>query len=253
MKKVIIILGLLLLLVIIGVVAVALSLDRIVKAGVESVAPGITQTTVTLDSVHLSLFSGSAKLKGLVIGSPEGYKAPNLMSLGLASVSLQPASLSADKIVIHSIEVRAPEITFEGNPLGDNNLKKLLANVNSQAAASATTTNAPGAKAPAKKLQVDDFLIAGAKVHALISTPLLTKELSLTLPDIHLSNLGQGPDGITPAELTQQVIGQITSATITSLGSSLNGLGKDLLNGATKAPADTLKKLGNGLGGLLPK
>lgn len=253
MKKIFVVLGILFVLVIIALVVVSVFLDRIVKAGVESVAPGITQTTVTLDGVSLSPLSGSASLKGLVIGNPQGYTSPQAIHLGKAAVSVVPSSILSDKVIIHSIEVREPEITFEGNPLGENNLKKILANVQAKATADASTSNAPGAKGVGKKLQVDDFLIAGAKVHAQIHTPILTKEISLTLPDIHLTNLGQGPDGITPAELTKQVMSQITASTIKSLGDSVTGLGKDLLEDVKKNPADAVNKITKGINGLFKK
>jgi uncharacterized protein involved in outer membrane biogenesis len=253
MKKIIIILGVVLVLAIVALVVVGAFLDRIVKAGVESVAPGITQTTVTLEGVSLSPLSGSASLKGLVVGNPQGYTAPQAIRLGMAAVKLQPSSLLGDKVILHSIEIREPEITFAGNPLGDNNLKKILDNVQAKASADASATNAPGAKGAGKKLQVDDFLISGAKVHAQIRTPILTKEISITLPDIHLTNLGQGPEGITPAELTQQVMSQITASTIKSLGDSVSGLGKDLLEDVKKNPADAVKKITKGIDGLFKK
>lgn len=253
MKKIFVVFGIVFALVIIAVVVASIFLDRIVKAGVESVAPGITQTTVTLDGVSLSPLSGSASLKGLVIGNPQGYTGAQAIRLGKAAVSVVPSSILGNKVIIHSIEVREPEITFEGNPLGENNLKKILANVQAKATADASTTNAPGAKGAGKKLQVDDLLIAGAKVHAQIRTPILTKEISLTLPDIHLTNLGQGPEGITPAELTKQVMSQITASTIKSLGDSVSGLGKDLLEDVKKNPADAVNKITKGINGLFKK
>ena len=253
MKKILIVLGIAFILLVVAVVVAGLFLDRIVKAGVEKIAPTITQTTVTLEGVSLSLLSGSASLKGLAIGNPQGYTGAQAIRLGKAAVSVQPASILGDKVIVHSIEIREPEISFEGNPLGENNLKKILDNVNAKAAADASTTNAPGAKGAGKKLQVDHFLIAGAKVHALIHTPILSKEISLTLPDIELKDLGQGPEGITPAELSQKILTQVTTATFKSLGDSLGGLGKGLLDDVKKSPADAVNKITKGLGGLFKK
>ena len=51
--------GILVVLVIAAVVVVALSLDKIVKKSIETIAPQITQTPVTLDSVSISVFTGS--------------------------------------------------------------------------------------------------------------------------------------------------------------------------------------------------
>jgi uncharacterized protein involved in outer membrane biogenesis len=253
MKKILILLGVLFLLLVIAVVLAGLFLDRLVKAGVESVAPGITQTTVTLAAVSLSPLSGAASLQGLVIGNPSGYSSAAAIRVGQAAVRVAPASILCAKVIIHSIEVRAPEITFEGNPLGENNLKKILDQVNTQAAAANSATNAPGAPGAGKKLQVDKLLITGAKVHALIRTPLLNQEVSLTLPEISLTNLGAGPDGIMPAELAQKILSQITKATIKSLGDRLGSLGKGLLDDVKKNPADAVNKITKGLNGLFKK
>ncbi len=252
-KKLLVVAGILFLLLVIAVVLAGVFLDRIVKAGVETVAPTITQTTVTLEGVSLSLLSGSVSLKGLVVGNPKGYTDAPAIRLGKAAVSVQPSSILGDKVIVHSIEVRAPEISFEGNPLGENNLQKILDNVNAQAAAAASTTNAAAAKGAGKKLQVDKFLITGAKVHALIHTPLLNQEVSLTLPEIQLTNLGSGPQGITPAELAQKILTQVTTTTFKSLGDSISGLGKGLLNEVKKNPADAVKKITKGLDGLFKK
>ena len=253
MKKILILLGIVFLLLVIAVVIVAQHLDGLVKAGIERVAPGITQTSVTLEGVSLSPLSGAASLKGLVIGNPSGYQSASAIRLAKAAVKIEPSSILGEKIIIHSIEVREPEITFEGNPLGENNLKKILDNVNAQAAATASATNAPGVKGAEKKLQVDDLLIAGAKVHAQIRTQFLNQEISLTLPDIHLAALGQGPEGITPSALAQEILQKVTQLTVKSLGDSLAGLGKNVLQDAAKNPDAALDKIKKGFGGLFKK
>jgi len=139
--------------------------------------------------------------------------------------------------------VRSPEITFEGNPLGANNLKKIMDNVNAFTggkAAQTADTNAvakPGAPKPAKKLEVDDFLISGAKVHFNGAT--------LPLPDIHFTDLGKGPEGISAGDLIKAVLGEITAATVKAVAGSVGDAGKALGSEASK--------LGKNLGGLLGK
>ena len=200
----------------------------------------MTKVDVTLAGVNISLLSGSGKIKGLVIGNPEGYKTSNSISVGTAALALQPGSLLSDKIVIKSINVEAPEITFEGG-LSGNNLSKILANLN-ESSTGPGSTNISGAtpkeeKKAAKKLQVDDFLITGAKVHFNGTT--------LPLPDIHLTGLGQGPDGITPAALIKEVLGQVNVATIKAVAGSAGDAGKAIGGEASK--------LGKSLGGLFKK
>jgi hypothetical protein len=284
MKKIKIILGILVVLFVLFVVAILIvgaHLGDIVKAGMEVAGPKVTQTTLTLDAVNISLLGGSAGVKNLVLGNPDGYKAPQSLVLSNAAVSLVPGSVLSDKIVIHSVEVRGLEVTFEGNPIGDNNLTKIMANVDSFTGSGSTVTgtNAPttaptqpaaqpaGATKPAKTLEVDDLVISGVMVHASL-TGLVTKDVTLPIPDIHLSGLGTGPEGITPADLTKKVLSQITADTIKTLISSASALGKDLTDEAKKtaqgavngvlqnaggAGSNTVDQVKKGLGGLFGK
>lgn len=246
-------------LVIIAVVVAGFFLGDIVKAGMETVGPKVTQTSLTVSSVNVSILTGSGGVNGLMLGNPDEYKAksPNAISVGKAAVSVAPFSVLSDKIVIKSVEVRDMEITFQGNPLGANNLTAIQKNVDTfvTSLAGKPDTNAPAqtAKKTAKKIQVDDFLISGAKVHFVLGG----KEIPLPpLPKIHLTNLGQGPDGITPAALIKEVLGQITKETLLlvvnaagDLGKGAENLGKD----AAKATSDSVKKVTKGIGGLFGK
>src|SRR5581483_5470374 len=125
MKKILVRLFIaLVILIILGVVALSFFLDGAVKRGVETVGPMLTKVEVKLDSVNLSLLSGSGKLKGLFVGNPSGYKTPSAIQVGTASLALQPSSVLSSKIIVHSINLQAPEITFETD-LKANNLSKI--------------------------------------------------------------------------------------------------------------------------------
>ena len=240
-----------------GIIVVATSLDGIVKTGIETFGPKITKVTVNLESVHIVLFTGSAKVTGLVVGNPEGYKAPQSISVGLAEVGINPFSLLSDKIVIRTVHVISPEITFEGG-LSGNNLSKIMENVNAFGkTGGAPATNAPTAAAnrPGKKIEVDDFLITGAKVHVRL-TDLGGKEMTLPLPDIHLTDLGKDSDGLTPADLTRAILKAVTSATVKAVANGASDLGKGAENlgkDAAKGAAEGVDKLKKGLGGLFGK
>lgn len=237
--------------VIIGVICVGLFLDTLVKRGIETVGPMVTKVEVKLDGVSLSLWSGSGKIKGLFVGNPEGFKTPSAIQVGKASLVLQPSSVFANKVIIKSISVEAPEVTFETDFKG-NNLSKLLANLES-------TTGGESGSQPAqtkagKKLEVDDFLIRDAKLHVNVTT--LGQSTTVPLPEIHLTGLGTGPDGITAAELTKRLIQaiekeavQASSGAVANLTKNASGLTKD----ASKAASGAVDKLGQGVGDLFKK
>src|SRR3974390_655789 len=143
MKKILVrILIALLVLLIVGVLAVSLFLDSALKKGIETVGPMLAKVEVKLDSVSLSLLSGSGKIKGLFIGNPEGFKTPAAIQVGNASLALQPSSVFGDKVIIKSVLVQAPEITFETD-LKANNLSKILANVEAATGSGSTASKTP--------------------------------------------------------------------------------------------------------------
>ena len=263
MKKLILIaLAAVLVLVVTAVVVVALYLDTGIKRGVETVGPMVTKTDVKLASVSLSILSGSGKVKGFVIGNPEGFKSASAINIGSAHLSVQPGSIFSDKVVIKSVRVDAPEITYETD-LRNNNLNKLMANVQSTTGGSGgqkdtkpATTPKDEAKA-SKKLQVDEFVITGGKINVSLTT-LGGKSMTVPLPEIRLSNLGQGSEGITSAELFKVVLAAIekeavpvATAAATDLVKSANELVKDAsktVNDIRKDPSNAVNavdKLGH--------
>ena len=225
---------------IIAFVVVGLTLDGIVKKGVETFGPQVAKVEVKLDSVHIGLMSGSAQIKGLAVGNPEGYKAPHSITAGLISVGIEPGSLLKDKIVVRSVRLESPEITFEGG-LVKNNLKALMDNLGGT---NRSTTAEPKESKPAepgKKLEVDDFLIVGAKVHVADTGK------TVTIPEIHLTNMGTGPEGITAQDLTQRALTELINVTLKELASS------ELVKGMDKAGAEAVGKAARSLGDLFKK
>ena len=229
-------------LIVAAVVAVGFFLDSIVKTGVETVGPQITKVDIKLDSVRLSLLGGSAKIKGLIVGNPEGYKSPQAISVGSADVAVSPGSVLSDKVVVKSIVVESPEITFEGGPM-KNNLTAIMDNVNAAAGGDKTEESKPGAEKPTKKLQVDEFTITGAKVHIIGGQ-------TIPLPDIHLTSLGTGAEGITPADLTQRVLSAIVTGTLKAVAEK--GV-SEVSKQAGEAVGGAVDKVGKGIGDLFKK
>jgi hypothetical protein len=231
-----------------SVILIGFFMGDIVKAGIEKIAPSITGVSVTVEKVNISLLTGSAGVKGFVVGNPPGYTAPQAVSLGEASLGISPFSVFSDKIVIHSVRVIAPDITIEGNLLnGNNNLSKILANVeaSSKSGGPVTTNEVTGKTKPAKKFEVDDFLISGAKVHYGSTT--------LPLPDIHFTDLGKDEGGITSADLTKRILSQVTVESIKAVAEEATHLGKnleDMGSDAGKSVGTGIDKIKKGVGGL---
>lgn len=234
-------------------------LGAIVKKGVETVGPQITKTEIKLDGARLSLLSGSGKLSGLLVGNPEGFKTPSAIKVGSVNIGVVPGSVFSEKVHVTQINVQAPEITFEGGLKG-NNLSKLLDNVQAATGGSGGSDKVTAAskdKSSAKKLQVDDFIVSGGKINLSVSAGALGgAATTVPLPEIHLTNLGSGPDGITAADLTAKVLKELLQAAIPAAEKAVVDLGKGAtgaVKDAGKTATEGVEKATKGIGELFKK
>ncbi len=241
-----IIVGLVLLLIIVVVVAF-LFIGTIVKTGVEKVGPVVAKVPIKLDSANISIFGGSGSLKGFVVGNPEGFKTAQAIKVNKVSISIEPGSVLKEKKHIRSIVVEAPDITYETDLRGSN-IGKILDSVSGAAA--------QDEKAPTKKeqttktkLQVDEFVITGAK---LTVASAFVGSTTIPLPEIRFTNLGQGPEGITPAELSKRVLTAVLNEATKAVAANVGKLGEGAKALGTGG-VDQLKKGAGGIGDLFNK
>ena len=155
--------------------------------------------------------------------------------------------------MIKSINLQAPEVTFETD-LTQNNLSKILSNLQETTGGGKEPVE-PTQPAAKKKLQVDDFLIRGGKLHVTVSS-FGGKKATVALPEIHLKELGTSPEGITPAELSRQVLQALLTTATTAAAGAIADLGKGALylsNESGKMATNSVEKVTKGIGDLLKK
>jgi uncharacterized protein involved in outer membrane biogenesis len=255
MKKIIVkFLVVVVVLILAAFIVVGMFLDSIVKKGVETAGPAITKTDVRLDGVSFSIFSGKGTIKGLFVGNPTGYKTASAIQVGEATVRVKPGSLMSDKILVESVSIVAPNITIEGG-LRENNLTKILENVQSFSGSTSTNAAQGGAQKPAQKIQVNDLLITGGKVNVSLSL-LGGKTMTVPLSDIHLTDLGRDSGGITPAELAQTVMRSIIDGALsgaTKAVSNMGGIATDAAKSLGEGAKGGAEKITKGIGGLFKK
>ena len=108
---------------------------------------------------------------------------------------------------------------------------------------------------PGKKIEVDEFIITGAKVH-LSLTGMGGTAVPIPLPEIRLADLGKDADGITAAELTKKVMQAVLAGTTKAAAGAVADLGKgaaDAAVGAGKTATESVGKAAKGIGGLFKK
>lgn len=235
-------------LIVVIVVAVGVTfyyLDSIIKEAVVQIGPEVTSTNVELDSVNLSLINGSASLKGLAIGNPEGYEKPNAFSLGSIAVDLDTQSLGDDVIIIHRVYIEAPEIAYESNDAGDN-FQTLLDNIARNTGSD--SEQAEEESSSEKKIIIEEFVLVDGIVsvkHKLLAG----KTMDIPLPDLTLTDIGKKTNGATAQEAASQIIKKITSAATGAItNSALLDQAKQQLS---ELKEDAKAKVGERLGGKL--
>lgn len=195
-------------------------LDGIVKQGIETVGTQVAKVEVKLDDAGVSIFSGKGALRGSQVANPKGYRAPQAVKVGQALVVLTPLSVFSERVVIRSVVLQETEIHYEKRD-GKANLDVIRENVE------AALRDQDKKARPEKKLQIDSLVIRNAKVHVYGDKPDEPPTV-LTLNEIHLKDLGRGPEGITGAELarklTTAVIKDTLAATVRGMTHRFTGL-----------------------------
>src|SRR5437879_7797639 len=230
------------LLIVVALVVISSSLSSIIKAGVETVGPKVTGTTMKLDGMDLSLFSGKGRLKGLVVGNPPGFQAASAFKLADAKVKVDLKTALTDKLIIEEILIDGPEITYESGPSGSN-LSKIQENVAAFGKSVGTQEGVEPKwqkKDPTqKKVQINHFIVKNGQV-SLSASMLKGKALTVRLPDLHLRDIGKESGGV----MVQQAAAEVLMAINKSVVQSVAGSGK-LMEKAAEAAEEAAKGLGS--------
>jgi len=242
------------------------NLGPLVEEAVNTQGPQITGTSVSLGDADVALFSGTVKLKGFVVGNPKGFAAERAVRVRAIHVDVDEGSLASDTIIIDSIKVLEPELTFERSAETDN-LERIQRNARRGAKEKPKPEPEKQERGPARRIIIRHLRVEGGTVR--VTVPGTDgKTVSAPLPDIHLEGIGaRGEQGASPAEVVASVLEalrtQVMSPTVTAdLEKGLKGLGLDpgALGAAAKKQLDPLgeagkeglEAVGDGVKGLLP-
>jgi len=201
-KKWIIAAGILLALVVIAAVVLVTKLDGLITRAVNSCGTDITGTDVHLDDVRVSFLSGKATITNFTMGNPKGFRSPRAMKVATVSVSLEPASLLSDTVIIRRLEIVEPDITYEKRG-GTVNLKTIARHAERKAKEAGIVSGETGEEKPGKNLRIREFIIRGGRV-TLHTPDLPSGTAGAALPDIHLRDIGR--DGAPPSEVFSRIL-----------------------------------------------
>ncbi|MBE6443380.1 MAG: AsmA family protein [Alphaproteobacteria bacterium] len=237
-----------LLLVVVGaVVAAWLYLEPLVKGAVHKFGTQVVGTEVVLNGFKFHPLDGEVEITGLTVANPDGYTAPNLLSLGRIFVKLDVKSLLSNTIIVENVEVDKPEITYEMPDFSTSNVMQIQQNI-----AKNTSSTTPkeetvveeeveeGEPKEPKKVIIKKVLVEGGSLSAI--TPLQTNNTALTLvmPAVELVGIGEDKHSLTIQESIVTVFNKIlfnaTSVVTKALGSAT-----EMAEKAASATLDTAK------------
>lgn len=246
MKKLLI--GLVVVLAVIGagVFYLASSLDDLVKTAIEKAGSKATGVPVTVASVKITASEGKGVVRGLTIGNPPGFSSPSALRLGEVALILDVGSLTKDPIVIRSIQISAPEITYELDKNGTGNIQAIQKKVE---AANPATESSASAKSDSSgpKVVVDRLDVLQGKV--ILATPIPGLAADARLGDIHLTDLGRKNNGLSYDQLASAIMkpllnGVVQAASSVNLGGAFKGIPNQTeLKDAVGGAADSLKNM----------
>jgi len=233
------------------------SLGPIIKTAVNTAGPKLAGVPVQLEHADVNLFTGKVRIKGLLIGNPEGFHTASAMEINDFMLKIKMTSLFSKTILIKEILIDSPQITYEKS-LKSSNLSQLQKNLASKPETPAETPAEPSTEKKSessKKVIIEDFQLNGATIHLSI-TALGGKKMTLPLPSVHMKDIGKDSDGASPAKVIEEIFGSISDAVVKAVSAmgdvSLKGIsdaGKGVTD-AAKGAKDSIKK---GLGDLFGK
>ncbi len=243
--------GIILLVVIVGAILLR---DMLIRRAIVDIGTMATGTKVEVGSFSSSLMGGSVTLKDLRVANPEGYQNPDAFNLGEVHVQLKLATLLTNKIEIEEILISGMHVDFEQRLDGSNNLTDIQKNVEQfaglgkdESAESEEEVEEPAEeeKQEAAKKQLVIRLFEVIDSNVTISSKLLQSSAEMPLPDITLTDIG---DGKSLGETLNALYAELLSAIVRGLGSiGLSGENfKALGDSLSQSGNDVLKALSEG-------
>jgi hypothetical protein len=230
-----------------AVAAVVLFLDSIIKTTVAAVGPKLIGAPVSIETVRLSLLSGSVRVRGLAVGNPQGFNTPSAIEIKDFRLRLQPRSVFSDRVIVEEVLIDGSEITYEmGMP---SNIGRILENVEAASgpAEKPTTEELKKTEKPARKVQINHLLITNARIH--LGSKLTGGHAApIPLPTIELKDIGKEKEGKTLGQTLAVVLSAVGEGTMKAVG----GAGKLIGKGA-KAAGEGVAESAEAVGGAVSK
>ena len=166
--------------------------DRVARRAIERYGSEAIQARVRVDRVQISPVDGSGLITGFSVSNPTGFKTATAITANSIKITVDVASLDRDPVIVRTLSLVSPRITYESSPTGSN-IAALLENIQ-------RNTEQPG-----KKMVVDRVVIFDAKL-SYASPADADRTITADLPEIRLSNIGRIEGGATAKEIATRLV-----------------------------------------------
>jgi hypothetical protein len=237
LKKLLRVLAVLLVLLIVAAIVVWLYIDHVAARVLTGSVGYAGEVPCAVESVQVSVLSGSIAVHALHVGNPSGYAPGSMLVLRQAELDVRVGSLWDRPLHIRRLEVSGVVLSIQGGK-GGTNVDAFIGNVRRK-------IGQEGPEGPRFRLRVDHLALRDATVRVgrgLGGNSILTIHLdALDLENVH----GENGRGVTPGELVagiaRELVGQGALEAKIDLASLLPS---EMLKGleALTAPAGTLLK-----------
>ena len=175
--------------------------------------------------MSLSLLGGELKIVELTVANPEGFSDRRLMQSGRFELHLRPASVFTDTIELRRFELDGLEINIEQR-LAGSNVGKVIDNLKRLASDDAPAES----EGEGKKIKVARISIKNVVANFYLLPDLAPGgPLTVKLPEIELTDVASGDEGVTVSELVSRLMTAILAAVFEkSEGIVPNGFLKDV-------------------------
>ncbi len=195
-----------------GVIAIAViavvaffllsNLDSLVAKAIEKHGSDVTQTSVRVSGVNISLRDGRGSIRGLKVASPDGFETRTAFSLNDITVDIDIKSVRKDPVVIDEIRIRAPVVNAEITKTGSSNIDELRKRVQARTAGTAGENGESGKGT--RWIRIERFVFEEGRVEV-DATALGLEKRTIALPQIRLDDVG-GTNGAPPDEIARIIL-----------------------------------------------
>lgn len=236
----------------IGGIFLYMQMDTMAKSAIEKYGSAIVGTKLTVAKVEISTASGEGIVDGLAISNPTGFELGHAFIMPTTQITVDRHSFTTDIVTVDEVVMDGPEIIYEVNNHG-NNYAVLRKNINDYMATGESRVT-EGVIA-SKEIIIKDFYLRNGKVKV-IAPMLQNKSFEVSIPTIHLSNVGKGQGKGNLPQVMNQIMTVVTNTITSSVGNVtldnflkfLPNTASGVANGVLNETGTTFQNVGEGIG-----